>query len=204
LSLIGYRSQGNALGEIKDITFGTGIKLLTSNRQTELKAGLWEVRTFGHAAELWIGGISQQVDHLQRLQIPDTNIQGFPNGTSLDLPPVPWSTEIITVEDPIVNVEIIYKDGTNQIGKIKESQIQILRNASNVVSVTIVSDETAPVTRLTPEGLEIRATPQNPFVVDAVTREKLFTKGLEEAEIVKIILKGQQGAPREVEEVGQG
>ena len=76
--------------------------------------------------------------------------------------------------DNIINVKITFSNGTFQISKIKESQIQILKNSNEVVSVEIIADDITPITRLTPEGETITATPQNPFVTDPDTGIKVY------------------------------
>jgi len=96
------------------------------------------------------------------------------------------TTEPIMPAEEIVKVKITFTDGTIEIGNVKRSQIPILQAANQVLSVEIVSSETQDITKLTPTGETITPTPQNPFIKDRITGEKIFTKEQQGKKIVKI------------------
>jgi len=94
-------------------------------------------------------------------------------------------TPPVIEQEEKIKVRIEYFDGTFQIGNINQSDFGIIENSSGVVSVVQVPTDTQDVTRTTPTGGEIVPTPQNPFIVDRETGEKIFEKE-QTAEIVRI------------------
>jgi len=71
-----------------------------------------------------------------------------------DTPPPPPPEK-----DNLVNVEILYKDGSIERGKVHHHEVEILRRSNSIEKVTIIPLDTPPFER--PHDI---STPQNPFI----------------------------------------